>query len=89
VNYDFSSKSSFCLPSGKADDITSSAFLESSAGQACVAWPAVAQRAKAAQGFGIAYYSLTLDALNLGHPRLSLNKGVSSQCVSFRDFRKG
>jgi len=25
------------------------------------------------QGFAVAYYGFTLDALNLGHPRLSLN----------------
>ncbi len=25
------------------------------------------------QGFAVAYYGFTLDAMNLGHPRLSLN----------------
>jgi hypothetical protein len=30
------------------------------------------------QGFAVANYSFTLDALDLGHPRLSLNKGTAS-----------
>jgi hypothetical protein len=28
------------------------------------------------QGFAVVHYSFTLDALYLGHPRLSLNRGV-------------
>jgi hypothetical protein len=35
------------------------------------------------QEFGIAYYSLTLDALDLGHPRLSLNWGQSPLLMQF------
>ena len=27
------------------------------------------------QGFAVVHYSITLDALYLGHPRLSLNRG--------------
>jgi len=28
------------------------------------------------QGFAVVHYSITLDALYLGHPRLSLNRGL-------------
>jgi hypothetical protein len=28
------------------------------------------------QGFAVAYYSFTLDALDLEHPQLSLNSGI-------------
>jgi len=28
------------------------------------------------QGFAVVYYSVTLDALYPGHPRLSLNRGI-------------
>ena len=37
------------------------------------------------QGFAVVHYSVTLDALYLGYPRLSLNRGysheVSSECT--------
>jgi len=29
------------------------------------------------QGFAVENYSVTLDALYLGHPRLSLNRGIT------------
>jgi len=29
------------------------------------------------QGFAVVHYSVTLDALYLGHPRLSLNRGIT------------
>ena len=30
------------------------------------------------QGFAVAYYGFTLDALELGHPQLSLNEGLEA-----------
>jgi len=33
------------------------------------------------RGFAVVYYSVTLDALYLGHPRLSLNRGSSMGIV--------
>jgi hypothetical protein len=35
------------------------------------------------QGFAVVHYGFTLDALNLGHPRLSLNQGVTILSLSF------
>jgi len=35
------------------------------------------------QGFTVVHYSITLDALYLGLPRLSLNRGITSQSVVF------
>jgi hypothetical protein len=37
------------------------------------------------QGFAVAHYSFTLDALDLGHPRLSLNKGAASWLSAYND----
>jgi hypothetical protein len=62
VNYVFSFRSSFCLPFGKADDTPSPALP----GRRTLLW-------QAGQGFAVAYYGFTLDALDLEHPQLSLN----------------
>jgi hypothetical protein len=36
------------------------------------------------QGFAVVYYGFTLDALDLGHPRLSLNEGESVRSMHNR-----
>jgi hypothetical protein len=58
VKYDSSFGSSFCLPFGKADHTPS---------------PALARLWRVVKGSAQPYNSLTLDTLDLGHPRLSLN----------------
>ena len=38
------------------------------------------------QGFAVVYYSVTLDALYPGHPRLSLNRGIDIMHTPLNDL---